>query len=55
MGGTPCSVGPPALGSQGTGPRRANANKTGTKDLSGPKSGSFLTNNHAIKYITKLP
>ncbi|GAB0093423.1 hypothetical protein DMENIID0001_085640 [Sergentomyia squamirostris] len=39
-GGTPIGNAPPgAPGSGGPGPRRMNANKTGAKDLVGPKTG----------------
>ncbi|KAJ6649034.1 Potassium voltage-gated channel protein Shaw [Pseudolycoriella hygida] len=37
--GTPISGQPATPGSGGTGPRRMNANKSGSKDLVGPKSG----------------
>lgn len=41
--GTPISGQPAGTpGSGGTGPRRMNANKTGSKDLVGPKSGISL-------------
>lgn len=41
--GTPISGAPAGTpGSGGTAPRRMNANKTGSKDLVGPKSGNFI-------------
>lgn len=40
--GTPCSGPPSVPGSGNTGPRRMNANKTGTKDLAGPKTGNIF-------------
>lgn len=40
--GTPISGAPAGTpGSGGTAPRRMNANKSGTKDLVGPKTGNF--------------
>lgn len=41
--GTPIGNAPSGgPGSGGTGPRRMNANKTGAKDLVGPKTGKIL-------------